>query len=106
LSFSVNAVNDRACDILKLPLIEGFGAWRPVYPFSLSGVVSALLIWGRNHYDRVAFGAFLTPIGHKNNTIIKVPGGYSFGDYWRMGLPLGILVLVALVPTILYFWPL
>ena len=54
----------------------------------------------------VAFGAFLTPVSHKNKTIIMGPGGYSFGDYWRMGLPLEILVLVALVPTILYFWPL
>jgi di/tricarboxylate transporter len=32
--------------------------------------------------------AFLTPIGHKNNTLIMGPGGYQFGDYWRMGLPL------------------
>ena len=54
----------------------------------------------------VAFGVFPTPVSPKNNTIIMGPGGYSFGDYWRMGLPLEILVLVALVPTILYFWPL
>ena len=38
--------------------------------------------------------AFLTPIGHKNNTIIMGPGGYAFGDYWRMGIFLEILVLV------------
>ncbi len=50
--------------------------------------------------------AFLTPIGHKNNTIIMGPGGYRFGDYWRMGLPLEILVVVVSVPAILYFWPL
>jgi di/tricarboxylate transporter len=50
--------------------------------------------------------AFLTPIGHKNNTIIMGPGGYQFGDYWRMGLPLEILVVIVSVPTILYFWPL
>ena len=50
--------------------------------------------------------AFLTPIGHKNNTIILGPGGYSFGDYWRMGLPLEILVVVVGVPTILLVWPL
>ncbi len=34
--------------------------------------------------------AFLTPIGHKNNTLILGPGGYAFGDYWRMGLPLEV----------------
>ena len=37
--------------------------------------------------------AFLTPIGHKNNTLILGPGGYRFGDYWRMGLPLELLVI-------------
>lgn len=50
--------------------------------------------------------AFLTPIGHKNNIIIMGPGGYRFGDYWRMGLPLEILVLLVGVPMILWVWPL
>ncbi len=50
--------------------------------------------------------AFLTPIGHKNNTIIMGPGGYRFGDYWRMGLPLEILVILVGVPMILLVWPL
>ena len=50
--------------------------------------------------------AFLTPIGHKNNTIILGPGGYSFADYWRVGLPLECLILAVSVPTLLFFWPL
>ena len=50
--------------------------------------------------------AFLTPIGHKNNTLIMGPGGYKFGDYWRMGLPLEILIIAISVPAILIFWPL
>ncbi len=50
--------------------------------------------------------AFLTPIGHKNNTLIMGPGGYRFGDYWRMGLPLEILIIVVAVPVILLVWPL
>ncbi len=50
--------------------------------------------------------AFLTPIGHKNNTIIMGPGGYAFGDYWRMGWPLEILVVAVGLPSILLFWPL
>jgi di/tricarboxylate transporter len=49
--------------------------------------------------------AFLTPIGHKNNTLIMGPGGYRFGDYWRMGLPLEILIIVVAVPSIIFFWP-
>jgi len=50
--------------------------------------------------------AFLTPIGHKNNTLIMGPGGYRFGDYWRMGLPLEILVILVSIPMILWVWPL
>lgn len=50
--------------------------------------------------------AFLTPIGHKNNTLILGPGGYSFGDYWRMGLPLEVLIIVVSVPVIAVVWPL
>ncbi len=50
--------------------------------------------------------AFLTPIGHKNNTIIMGPGGYKFGDYWRMGLPLELLVVAVGLPMILLVWPL
>ena len=50
--------------------------------------------------------AFLTPIGPKNNTIILGPGGYRFGDYWRMGLLLEVLVVVVALPTILMVWPL
>jgi len=49
--------------------------------------------------------AFLTPIGHKNNTLIMGPGGYRFGDYWRMGLPLEALIVAIGVPMILWVWP-
>ena len=52
-----------------------------------------------------ASAAFLTPIGHKNNTLVLGPGGYRFGDYWRMGLPLEILVIAVSIPSILVFWP-
>ncbi len=57
----------------------------------------------------VAIGAacdFLTPIGHQSNTLVMGPGGYRFGDYWRLGLPLSILVLALGVPLIALFWPL
>ncbi len=53
-----------------------------------------------------ASAAFLTPIGHKNNTLVLGPGGYRFGDYWRMGLPLEILIIAVSIPAILVFWPL
>jgi di/tricarboxylate transporter len=57
----------------------------------------------------VAIGAscaFLTPVGHQSNTLVMGPGGYQFGDYWRMGLPLEILIVVVSVPLILWAWPL
>ena len=50
--------------------------------------------------------AFLTPIGHQNNTLILGPGGFRFGDYWRLGLPLEVLVVLVGVPMILLVWPL
>lgn len=50
--------------------------------------------------------AFLTPIGHQNNTLIMGPGGYQFGDYWRVGLPLEIIIVAVAVPMILWVWPL
>ncbi|WP_299373145.1 SLC13 family permease [uncultured Tateyamaria sp.] len=53
-----------------------------------------------------ASSAFLTPIGHKNNTLILGPGGYQFGDYWRIGLPLEVIVVAVSIPAILVFWPL
>ncbi len=50
--------------------------------------------------------AFLTPIGHQSNTLVMGPGGYKFGDYWRMGLPLEILIIALAVPMLLIVWPL
>ena len=50
--------------------------------------------------------AFLTPIGHQNNTLILGPGGFRFGDYWRLGLPLEILVAAVSIPMLLLVWPL
>jgi di/tricarboxylate transporter len=57
----------------------------------------------------VAIGAscaFLTPIGHQNNTLILGPGGFRFGDYWKLGLPLEVLVVAVSMPLLLVFWPL
>jgi len=50
--------------------------------------------------------AFLTPIGHQNNTLILGPGGFHFGDYWRLGIVLEVIVVAVTVPMILWVWPL
>lgn len=55
----------------------------------------------------VAIGAscdFLTPVGHQSNTLVMGPGGYKFTDYWRLGLPLTLLVIVGGVPLIALVW--
>jgi len=49
--------------------------------------------------------AFLTPIGHQSNLLVMGPGGYEFGDYWRLGLPVSMAVLATGVPAILWIWP-
>jgi di/tricarboxylate transporter len=57
----------------------------------------------------VAIGAacdFLTPIGHQCNTLVMGPGGYKFGDYWRLGLPLSLIVVLVGTALITLFWPL
>ena len=55
----------------------------------------------------VAIGAscaFLSPIGHQCNTLIMGPGNYKFGDYWKLGLPLEIIIIIVSIPCILFFW--
>jgi len=55
----------------------------------------------------VATGAgcdFLTPVGHQCNTLVMGPGGYRFGDYWRLGLPLSIIVILLGTPLIALVW--
>jgi len=57
----------------------------------------------------VAIGAscaFLTPIGHQNNTLILGPGGFRFGDYWQLGLIMELLVVIIAIPMLLMVWPL
>jgi di/tricarboxylate transporter len=73
------------------------------------GTASALGVNVDSYLMAVAIGAscaFLTPIGHQNNTLILGPGGFRFGDYWRLGLPLEMLVVAISIPLLLIVWPL
>ncbi|QJD59370.1 SLC13 family permease [Pseudomonas sp. gcc21] len=77
-------------------------------PISLS-IAQQLQVNPDSMLMAVAIGAscaFITPIGHQNNTLILGPGGFRFGDYWRLGLPLEILVVLISVPMLLVIWPL
>jgi di/tricarboxylate transporter len=73
------------------------------------GIAATLGVNADSFLMAVAIGAscaFLTPIGHQNATLILGPGGFRFGDYWRLGLPLEVLVVVVSVPILLIVWPL
>ncbi|MFO7578995.1 SLC13 family permease [Nitrosomonas halophila] len=73
------------------------------------GTASALGVSPDSFLMAVAIGAscaFLTPIGHQNNTMILGPGGFHFGDYWKLGLLLEIIVVAISVPMLLIVWPL
>lgn len=89
-----NVVNNAAAAILVAPiaidLASALGA--SADPFLMAVAVAAS-------------AAFLTPIGHQSCTLVMGPGGYRFGDYWRMGLPLSVLVIAAAIPLILWAWP-
>ncbi|MDH5822859.1 SLC13 family permease [Luteimonas sp. RD2P54] len=73
------------------------------------GAATALGVSADPFLMAVAVGAscaFLTPIGHQNNTLILGPGGFRFGDYWRLGLPVQLLVIAVSIPMLLLVWPL
>lgn len=73
------------------------------------GIAATLGVSPDSFLMAVAIGAscaFLTPIGHQNNTLILGPGGFGFGDYWKPGLPLEVLVVAVSIPLLLIVWPL
>jgi di/tricarboxylate transporter len=73
------------------------------------GTANALGVSADAFLMAVAIGAscaFLTPIGHQNNTLILGPGGFRFGDYWRLGLVVEVIVVTISVPLLLWVWPL
>jgi di/tricarboxylate transporter len=73
------------------------------------GIAAALGVNPDSFLMAVAIGAscaFLTPIGHQNNTLILGPGGFRFGDYWKLGLPLEIIIVAISIPMLLIVWPL
>jgi di/tricarboxylate transporter len=90
-----NIINNAAAAILAAPIAISVASGMDV---SADPLLMAVAIG--------ASCAFLTPIAHQSNTLVMEPGGYSFTDYWRLGLPLSILVILTAVPVILWVWPL
>jgi len=88
-------INNAATALIMAPIASGIAISLGVNidPFLMAVAVGASC-------------AFLTPIGHQCNALILGPGGYKFSDYWKMGLPLEILIVLLGTPLILHFWPL
>jgi di/tricarboxylate transporter len=90
-----NVINNAAATVLVAPIgvamATGLGV--SLDPFLMAVGVGASC-------------AFLTPIGHQSNTLVMGPGGYRFGDYLYLGLPVTIIVALVAPPLILWVWPL
>jgi di/tricarboxylate transporter len=88
-------INNAAAAVLMAPiavnLAEGLGAQPQAFLMAVAIGASC---------------AFLTPIGHQSNTLVLGPGGYRFGDYWRLGLPVQVVIFVVAIPLLVYIWPL
>jgi di/tricarboxylate transporter len=92
LMFLSNLVNNAAAVVLMTPIAinitQGLGV--SLDPFLMVMAVGSSC-------------AFLTPIGHQSNALVMGAGGYKFGDYWRLGLPLEIIIVVTAIPLMLFF---
>ena len=92
--FISDVINNNATAVLMAPIAIGVSEQLGVSadPFLMGTALGASC-------------AFLTPIGHQSNTLVMAPGGYRFGDYWRLGLPVEVLITAVGVPMILLVWP-
>jgi di/tricarboxylate transporter len=92
--FLSDVMNNAATAAILCPIALGIAATLGVNPDSFLMAVAI-----------GASCAFLTPIGHQNNTLILGPGGFRFGDYWRLGLLVEVIVVVVSIPLLLIVWP-
>ncbi len=93
--FLTDIMNNAATSIIMAPIAVSIAQSLEVNPDSFLMAVAI-----------GASSSFLTPIGHQNNALVLGPGGYKFSDYWRMGLPLEMIIALVAVPMILLVWPL
>ena len=92
--------------VIATGLIDTLAQGHAVLALTMILVVTMTLSDFMNNAAIGASCAFLTPIGHQNNTLILGPGGLKFGDYWRLGLSLEIVVVLVAVTMLLWVWPL
>ena len=91
--FLSDIINNAATAVIMAPLAVSLAEKinQPIEPFLMAVAIGASC-------------AFLSPIGHQCNTLVMAPGNYKFGDYWKVGLPLEILIVLISVPTIIFYW--
>jgi di/tricarboxylate transporter len=91
--FLSDIINNAATAVIMAPLAVSLSDKinQPIEPFLMSVAIGASC-------------AFLSPIGHQCNTLVMGPGNYKFGDYWKVGLPLEILIIIISVPAIMFYW--
>ena len=91
--FLSDIINNAATAVIMAPLAVSLADKinQPIEPFLMSVAIGASC-------------AFLSPIGHQCNTLVMAPGNYKFGDYWKVGLPLEIIIIVISVPAIIFYW--
>ncbi len=91
--FLSDIINNAATAVIMAPLAVSLAEKinQPIEPFLMSVAIGASC-------------AFLSPIGHQCNTLVMAPGNYKFGDYWKVGLPLEILIIAISVPAIIFYW--
>ncbi len=90
-----DVINNAAAAVLMAPIAQSLAEGLNVNPQSFLMAVGI-----------GASCAFLTPIGHQSNTLVFGPGGYRFGDYWKLGLPLQLVMLAVALPVLAWAWPL
>ena len=90
---TTDIINNAATAVIMAPISTGIAEelGHAIEPFLMVVAVGASC-------------AFLTPIGHQCNTVVMGPGNYKFTDYWRMGLPMDILIILVSIPMILFVW--
>mgnify|MGYP002152224540 CR=1 FL=1 len=93
--FLSDIINNAATVVLMAPIAISIAA---ELGYSVDPFLMAVAVGGSC--------AFLTPIGHQSNTLVMGPGGYKFSDYWRMGLPLELVIVLVGIPAIMMVWPL
>jgi di/tricarboxylate transporter len=87
-------ISNTATAVLMAPIVMQTAASAGYEPYALLMMVAV-----------GAASAFLTPVSSPTNTLVFAPGGYKFGDYGRLGLPLLVIVLLVSLVLVPRLWP-